>query len=190
MSMETNESEIIQDISRRLVEAQRKIRILDSIKWDESIKKDFFQKKAQKLPLVNRDYYLGKPLPFDAVEKQEEFRLILRDTINQLGQYSPVTRLIKRQCEEYCRAVQMLEARGTPSFSELSMELYGSPDDAFYSGGPRLSELGTLLFDVLTALDVQLQSDADMKRYTPQEAQVILESRLSSFFPSIPAKSP
>lgn len=188
MSMETNESEIIQDISRRLVEAQRKIRILDSIKWDESIKKDFFQNKAQKLPLVNRDYYLGKPLPFDAVEKQEEFRLIVRDTINQLGQYSPVTRLIKRQCEEYCRAVQMLEARGTPSFSELSMELYGSPDDAFYSGGPRLSELGTLLFDVLTALDVQLQSDADMKRYTPQEAQGILESRLSSFFSQHPGK--
>lgn len=188
MSTETSEAEVIKEISTRLVEAQRKIRILDSIKWDETIRQDFFKHKAQKLPAVNKDYYLNKPLPFDVADKQEEFRLILRDTNNQLGQYSPVTRLIKRQCDEYVRATQMLDARGTPSFSELSMELYGSPDDAFYSGGPRLSELGTLLFDVLTALDVQLQSEADLKRHTPQDAQQILEARLSLFFDQHPGK--
>lgn len=186
--VEANEAVAIQELSKRLVEAQRKIRILDSIKWDESIKQDFFNHKAQKLPAVDRDYYLTKPLPFDCVEKQEEFRGILRDTNNQFGQYAAVSRLIKRQCEEYCRAVQMLDARGTPTFSELSMELYGSPNDAFYPNGPRLSELGTSLFDVLTALDVQLQSEADIKRYTPQEAQQILEMRLGSFFDQHPNK--
>lgn len=188
MITEANESEVIKEISNRLVEAQRKIRILDSIKWDDTIEQDFFKNKTQKLPAVNRAYYLNKPMPFDVKEKQEEFRLILRDTINHLGQYSPVTRLIKRQCEEYSRATQMLDARGTPDFSEISMELYGSPHDAFYSGGPRLSELGTVLFDVLTALDVQLQSEADLKRYTPLEAQHILEQRLGSYFDRHPGK--
>ncbi|MDP1602574.1 MAG: flavohemoglobin expression-modulating QEGLA motif protein [Legionella sp.] len=188
MSTESSELVVIQELSKRLVEAQSTIRILDSIKWDDSIRRDFFRHKAQKLPEVDKNYYAGKPLPFDAHDKQEEFRLIIRDAQNQLGQYSPVTRLIKRQCEEYCRATQMLAARGTPAFSEFAKELYGSPDDAFYSGGPRLSELGTLLFDVLTALDVQLQSDADLKHYTPEQAQEILQSRLSAFFDQHPGK--
>ena len=110
-------------------------------------------------------------MPFDVHEKQEEFRIILRDAQNQLGQYSTVTRLIRRQCEEYSRAAQMLAVRGTPRFSELAMELYGSPYDVFYAGGPRMSEMGTLLFDVLTDLNVQLQSEADLKRHTPQQAK-------------------
>lgn len=188
MSGESEELSIIQGLSKRIIDAQSKIRILDSIKWDESIKKEFFRNKARRLPAVDQAYYQSKPLPFNSHEKQEEFRLILRDAQNQLGQYSAITRLIKRQCEEYSRAAYMLSVRGTPTFCELAMELYGSPDDAFYSGGPRLSELGTLLFDVLTALDVQLQSEADVKRHSPQVAQEILQERLSQFFIQHPGK--
>jgi len=80
----------------------------------------------------------------------------------------------------------MLAARGTPVFSEIAMELYGSPSDAFYTGGPRLSDLGALLFDVLTILDVKLQSEADVKRYTPQQAQQSLQTSLSAFFDQHP----
>ena len=188
MAEEPGELKIIQGLSQRIIDAQAKIRILDSIKWDETIKEDFFRHKAKRLPLVNQDYYNNKPLPFNAHEKQEEFRLILRDAQNQLGQYSAITRLIKRQCEEYSRAAHMLSVRGTPTFCELAMELYGSPNDAFYSGGPRLSELGTVLFDVLTALDVQLQSAADVKSFTPEAAQEILQARLSHFFLNHPGK--
>ena len=182
------ELQVIQDISTRIVDAQRKIRILDLIKWDDSVKQEFFRHKAQRLPAIDESYYQNKPLPFDAHDKMEEFRLILRDAQNQLGQYSPITRLIQRQCDEYRRAVQMLAARGTPVFSEVAMELYGSPNDAFYSGGPRLSELGALLFDVLTALDVQLQSEADVKRHSPQDAQKLLQTSLSAFFDQHPGK--
>ncbi len=188
MPIQAAELEIIQDISKRIVDAQRSIRILDLIKWDDKIKQEFFRHKGQRLPAVDAAYYQNKPLPFDASEKMEEFRVILRDAQNKLGQYSPITRLIQRQCDEYRRAVFMLAARGTPGFSEIAMELYGSPNDAFYGGGPRLSELGALLFDVLTALDVQLQSEADVKRHTPQEAQEKLQACLSSFFDQHPGK--
>jgi uncharacterized protein (TIGR02421 family) len=185
---ESVELSIIQELSQRIVEAQRKIRILDSIKWDDSIKQEFFKAKGKKLPYVDKAYYDNKPLPFDVKDKQEEFRIILRDAQNQLGQYSTVTRLIKRQCDEYSRAAQMLSLRGTPSFSEIAMELYGSPDDVFYAGGPRMSQMGTLLFDVLTTLKVQLQSEADVKRYTPIEAQEILQERLGHFFDKHPGR--
>lgn len=188
MTQKAAELVVIQELSQRLVDAQRSIRILDLIKWDDTVKKAFFRHKAQQLPAVDAAYYGNRPLPFNAVEKIEEFRSILRDTQNKCGQYSPITRLIKRQCEEYIRAVQMLEVRGTPKFSEIAMELYGSPNDAFYTGGPRLSDMGALLFDVLTALDVQLQSEADVKRHTPEEAQKVLQSALSKFFDQHPGK--
>ncbi|PJD96060.1 MAG: flavohemoglobin expression-modulating QEGLA motif protein [Legionella sp.] len=186
--LDSGELPIIQDLSRRIVDAQQQIRILDSIKWDETVRQDFFKHKGKKLPAVDKEYYKNKPLPFDVVDKQEEFRLILRDAQNQLGQYAPVTRLMRRQCEEYSRAAQMLALRGSPSFSELAMELYGSPNDVFYAGGPRMSQMGTLLFDVLSSLKVQLQSEADIKQYTPSQAQELLQERLGHYFNKHPNK--
>lgn len=182
MLEELIEQKIIHKLSIRLKKAQKKIRILDCIKWDESISRQFFKHKGGSLPAVNAAYYEKHPLPFDPEAKKEEFRAILRDAENQLGEYSPATRLIKRKCEEYIQTVHMLKHRGTPIFSELSKALYGSPDDVFYTAGPRLSDMGSILFNTLTALDVQLQSEADVKRHTPKEAQQILQERLSSFF--------
>jgi len=181
-----DELTVIQGLSKRIVEAQRQIRILDLIKWDDTIRLDFFSKRGKELPAVDTLYYQKRPLPFDVRNKQEEFRLILRDAQRQLGQFSPITRLIKRQCDEYIRAVHMLSVRGTAAFSEISMELYGSPHDAFYVGGPCLAELGAVLFDVLTTLDVQLKSDMDVKQYNPFQAQVLLQERLSYFFDKHP----
>ena len=182
MTVKTAEGSIIRALSERIVDAQRPIRLLDQVKWDDTVKRDFFRNKAHRLPKVDQNYYKKRPLPFDVVSKIEEFRGILRDTNNQLGEYSPVTRLIKRQCDEYIRALHMLESRGTPVFVELSKTLYGSPDDVFYMGGPRLSEMGGVLFDLLTTLDVQLVSDLDIPKYSPQEAKKILQKRLNEFF--------
>ncbi|MCX7091336.1 MAG: flavohemoglobin expression-modulating QEGLA motif protein [Legionellales bacterium] len=182
MTIKTEEGSIIKALSKRIVEAQRPIRILDQVKWDDTVKREFFRHKAKRLPNVDLHYYEKHPLPFEPNDKIEEFRGILRDAYNQLGEYSPVTRLIKRQCYEYMRAVRMLEARGTPVFNEMSKELYGSPDDVFYVGGPRLSEMGSVLFDLLTTLDVQLVSDLDIPKYSPHEAKTLLQSRLNAFF--------
>lgn len=182
MPIKTEEGSIIRGLSKRIVEAQRPIRILDQVKWDDKIKHEFFRHKGKRLPSVDVDYYEKRPLPYDVSSKIEEFRGILRDAYNQMGEYSPVTRLIKRQCYEYMRAVRMLEARGTPVFNELSKELYGSPDDVFYVGGPRLSEMGCVLFDLLTTLDVQLVSDLDIPKYNANEAKKLLQSRLNQFF--------
>ena len=182
MTIKTEEGSIIKALSKRIVEAQRPILILDQLKWDDTVKRDFFRHTPKRLPTVDLHYYEKHPLPFEPNDKIEEFRGILRDAYNQLGEYSPVTRLIKRQCYEYMRAVRMLEARGTPVFNEMSKELYGSPDDVFYVGGPRLSEMGSVLFDLLTTLDVQLVSDLDIPKYSPHEAKTLLQSRLNAFF--------
>jgi uncharacterized protein (TIGR02421 family) len=173
-------------ISKRLIEAQRKITILDSIKWIDEIQEDFFKHKCKKLPNIDKEYYDNRPLPYDVNDKIAEFQSIIRDTINKFGNFSPFTRLISERCQEYIRALQMLEVRGTPKFSEISIELYGSPKDCFYMGGPQLIDMGTLLFDLLTVLDNQLQNDTDEKKFTAEESRDILQKRLDAFFVGSP----
>lgn len=177
------EFEIVRELSDRLVTAQKPIRILDSIKWDDEVKAEFFKSKFKKLPPVNKEYYLEKsPLKFDVDSLILELRTIVRDSQRLLGQYTPITQLLRQRCDEYCRALMMLTHRGTPKFSEIAMELYGGPDDAFYPNGPKLSELGTILFSVLDELSVELYSDRDEKKYDAVEAMEILSKRLGDFF--------
>lgn len=176
------EHQIIRELSDKIVSAQEPIRILDAIKWNEEIKQEFFKNKCEKLPALDKDFYSKNPLGFDPNEKIAEFRNIIRETKNRLGEYSNITGLIESRCEDYCKAIHMLSARGTSLFSYLAMELYGSPDDAFYPTGPRLSELGVLLADTLKTLTLELKTEADEKRYSAMEAMVILQGRLSSYF--------
>lgn len=182
------ELNLIKLLSARIIEAQRAIRILDSIKWDERIKDEFFRGMGRELPKIDLNYYKSYPLVFKPKEKIEEFRGIIRDSTNQLGQYTPITRLIKRVCDDYIAAVQMIAVRGTPFFSQHACELYGHPNDVFYPGGPKLSDLGFTLFDLLTDLDLQLKTTADEKRHSAKEAQELLQSRLNLFFDQDPGR--
>jgi uncharacterized protein (TIGR02421 family) len=174
--------ERLSELSKRLIEAQRKITILDAIKWKDEIQADFFQHDCKKLPKIHKAYYEAMPLPYDVNHKKEEFRKIICDTQNSFGNFSPISRLIIYRCQEYIRALEMLAVRGTPEFSKIAIELYGSPTDAFYPGGPKLVEMGASLFELLNSLDVKLQTEADIKKYTAKEGQDILQHALSQFF--------
>ena len=56
----------IRTLSDRIVLAQTPIRVLDAVKWDDSIRQGFLKAKGKQMPEVNRDYYLGRPLSFDS----------------------------------------------------------------------------------------------------------------------------
>ena len=44
---------------------------------------------------------------------------------------NPVEGLLRRKCEEFILVVEMLAARGTHRFYELSRRIYGDPRDRF-----------------------------------------------------------
>ena len=48
MTVKTAEGSIIRALSERIVDAQRPIRILDQVKWDDTVKRDFFRNKAHR----------------------------------------------------------------------------------------------------------------------------------------------
>jgi uncharacterized protein (TIGR02421 family) len=173
----------IRELSDMIVAAQKPIRILDSLKWDNDIEEYFFNSKCKKLPIINQEYYQKKnPLLFDSNKKIEEFQEIDRCIRRKLGQYSGVGSILQRMCYEYSRVVVMLEARGTAKFTEISQELYGSSHDAFHVGAPTLKDLGILASGTLENISDQVQSTSDKERYTSEEAVLMLSKRLAGYF--------
>ena len=116
----------IRRFSDRLVEAQRPIRVLDAIKWDDTIEKAFFAAGCRQQPPVTRDYYGRRPLPFDPESKRQELLAIEDDVCHQLGDNHAAGRILTRMCQEYREVVDLLVQRGTPRFNILSENLYGS----------------------------------------------------------------
>ncbi len=177
--------ETLRQLSDRIVEAQRPIRILDSVKWGPEIRRAFFSGGCRELPAVDREYYRRcNPLDFDPAAKRAELRAIERDVSRNLGQLNPLSAIMRRICREYGTVVRMLEARGTPEFGLLSEELYGSASDVFHAGDPTLADLGSVMEQTL----VNLLQNASMreadKDISAGEAVEILNQRLLQAFPA------
>ena len=173
----------IRELSELIVSAQKPIRILDALKWDRSIKEYFFKHKSRQLPPINAEYYLKQnPLTFDPEQKKEEFYEIDRLIRRKLGQYSGVGSIMQRMCHEYVRVIEMLEARGTEKFTEISQELYGSSEDAFHVGAPTLKDLATLVSTALANIKDQVLTQDDEVKYTSAEVVKTLGERLSNYY--------
>jgi uncharacterized protein (TIGR02421 family) len=179
--------ELIRSLSDRLVEAQRPIRILDAIKWDDVIERAFFAARCRKLPPVTRDYYLSRPLPFDPERKRQEFLDIERDIRQRLGKYNAAGQIMTRRCAEYRQVLDLLVNRGTPTFGALSEHLYGSSADRFHAGNLNLADLGRTLATPLDNLSRDETLGAAEPVLNAREAVRLLSTRLAEFFqdPSI-----
>jgi uncharacterized protein (TIGR02421 family) len=172
----------IRTLSDRLVEAQQPIRILDAIKWDDEVERDFFSKGCRELPLVTQDYYNKRALPFDPEHKLQEFLDLERDLRRQLGEYNAPGQIMTRMCQEYREVVRMLAQRGTPAFGEISERLYGSASDSFHAGDPNLVELGHMLSETLDNLSHEAIFQGEDPSLEPQQVVEALAQRLAGYF--------
>ncbi|MDT8386304.1 MAG: flavohemoglobin expression-modulating QEGLA motif protein [Thiogranum sp.] len=171
----------ILELSNRIVAAQEPIRILDAIKWDDSIQQAFFSAGCRVQPAVNRDYYERLPLP-DTAALRSEFNAIDRAIMARLGRYNAAGNIMRRMCREYLRVLDMLEARGTPAFSEISQELYGRSGDAFHVGGPTLADLGLMLDESLRNIDEGMFLEQSARNIPAAQAVSLLQQRLDGVF--------
>ena len=142
--------EAVRTLSDRIVEAQRPIRILDAIKWNNGVRQAFFDSRCKNLPNVDVGYYRDHcALGFDPENKRAELHQIERDIYRQLGQLNPLAAIMRRTCREYQMVIRMLEARGSSAFSDLSQELYGASSDVFHAADPTVADLGIQMESVL-----------------------------------------
>ena len=179
-----NYLELVRELSDRIVEAQRPIRVLDAIKWGSSVRRDFFASDCKRLPEVDATYYQYKsPLEFEPAAARDQFHQIERDISRKLGQLNPLATIMRRICREYQTVIRMLEARGTSDFGAYSEELYGAATDVFHAGDPTLADLGTTMESTLTNL---LQNESMMepeKTISADRAVEMLNERLLGVFP-------
>jgi uncharacterized protein (TIGR02421 family) len=173
---------MVRALSERLVEAQRPIRILDAIKWDEDIEQAFFDKGCRELPPVSRDYYLNRPLPFDPEAKLHEFHQIERDLRRQLGEFNAAGQIMARMCQEYREVVHLLTHRGTRAFAEISERLYGSASDSFHAGDPNLADLGHMMSDILDHVSHESIFGQEEPVYDAAQTVEKLSGRLKDYF--------
>ena len=173
----------VKSLSDRIVKAQQPIRILDAIKWDDSIKQAFMQSGCKKMPQINAKYYSQRPLGFEPDEKKQEFHQIERDLMRKLGQLNPLSVLMRRICREYQDVVDMLEARGTSTFCDISQELYGSSQDVFHVGDPTIAQLGSMMEATLAQLLQQDFLAEEAKTISAKDAVEILNEKIEQVFP-------
>jgi uncharacterized protein (TIGR02421 family) len=173
---------LIRTLSDRLVEAQRPIRILDALKWDDDVERAFFAAGARKLPPVTVDYYRRRPLPFDPGAKRRELRDLERDVRRRLGRYNPAGQIIIRMSEEYREVIDLLVQRGTRQFAVLAERLYGGSADCFHAGDLNLADLAQMMSRTLDNIDDGGQADHDEPRMDGTEAVRVLSTRLAAYF--------
>jgi uncharacterized protein (TIGR02421 family) len=178
----TRQQARVRSLSDRLVEAQRPIRILDSLKWDDDVEAAFFAAGARSLPPVGLEYYGRRPLPFDPDAKRLEFRTLERDVRRRLGKDHPAGRIMVRMCEEYRQVVELLLHRGTPQFAVLAKQLYGGPSDSFHAGEASLADLARMMSSTLDNLAQENAHPREEPALDGAEAVRVLAARLADFF--------
>lgn len=181
----TPQQQTIRELSDQLVEAQQPLRILDAVNWDDAVKADFFASGESRLPRVDADYYAQRDLGFDPEAKRQELLDLELRIRRKLGEYSPAGAIMRRMCREYGEVVQMLAARGTPTFSLLSRELYGSPLDAFHAGEPTLADFGQMMAETLGEIDRSGLLQPEPRTIRGADAVSMLQTRLAESMPDV-----
>ena len=165
-------------LSDRLMQLQGPIRILDAVNWDRGVKETFFKHGCERNPQIDAAYYQQKSLGFNPEKLRHELAELQRDIVRQLGRLNPASQLMSRACREYRDVVRMIEARGTDEFHELSVELFGHPDDVFHANEPSLSELATMLQSPLDSLLASDTMPEEKKSINAADAVQILQQQL------------
>lgn len=171
----------IKSLSDEIVRAQAPIRILDAIKWHPSIKEKFFEQNFKEQPQITPEYY-HQSVNQDWSKMRQQFHVIKREITKQLGQFNPVGQLMRGTCSEYLRVLHMLEARGTPEFSLISQELYGSASDVFHVGDPTIANLGVMMAEALGEMSKNQSLAEEPRTIDAQTAIDILQIELDKYF--------
>lgn len=169
-------------LAQRIVEGQRPIHVLNSIKWSPEVFERFRDSGWREPPRITAEDYERQSVGFDAQAKIEEFRTIEADARTQLGEGDAIGKILSRTAGEYADVVEMLLARGTPRFYELSRQLYGSAKTTFSDRVTRVRDVALDMYEILTNLDEQVLGPQPVRDIPADQAVEVLNQRLNIVF--------
>lgn len=174
--------EKLKSLSKRIVEAQKPIRILNSIRtspeWDADLVKSGFKD----LPKNTREHYEKIPLGFDPVEKALELKLLKNEITMTLGAGDELGAHLQKLCDEYILVVEMLKNRGRADFYRFSRDLYGSPKDCFAQDLNTISDMAHLLYSILSGIGPSLPEVTYPDDVTAEQVVGTLNQRFGEYF--------
>jgi uncharacterized protein (TIGR02421 family) len=170
----------IKELSDRIVVAQKPVKVLSAINWDNEVKQEFFATGFKEQPKIDRNYYLERDIRLEPETTRQEFRAIEADIVGKLGPVAPAGILMRFMCEQFRLTVDMLEARGTEQFSQIASLLYGTPKDVFHAGGPSISDLAAQMRHVLEGMTVQSTDERDERNIDGARAVEILREQVDA----------
>lgn len=100
-----------------------KIEILDKLRWPLSIRNKFIRNWNKGQPQLPKIKYPKHSL--------KEKRKTLTSIVKACNNSDPLSQMLKETAESFHDSLLMIEAIGTKRFCELSLKLYGSPNDTF-----------------------------------------------------------
>lgn len=174
----------IKILSEQIVEAQRPIRVLDSLKWPAHVNEALVKSNYKDLPkLIPEDYINAAPLSYDPEKKQAELHEIKLKIEKELSNEDPLRHLLQHITEQYSDVVEMLNHRGKKRFWELSRKLYGSPRDPFYQQDYTVAHLGRDLNKTLNKIsNDELGGEKNFKNKNAEEVVDTLNERFHNVF--------
>ncbi|MCP5356635.1 MAG: flavohemoglobin expression-modulating QEGLA motif protein [Pseudomonadales bacterium] len=173
----------VKNLSDRLIALQKPIRILDAIKWPARFEREFLASGGASLPPVDRGYYERVALNFKADPLRDEFKALRSEVRRELGQDDGLGSILRDTVDQYLLVIDLLEARGTPQFGQISRELYGSAADKLRGDRKSLRKLGEKLCQIFSLPAAEHISRPYGKTIPAPDAVQILQQRLTPYFP-------
>jgi uncharacterized protein (TIGR02421 family) len=178
----TTYKEKVKRLSQRIVEAQKPIRILDTIKWDPSVEHELKKGKFRHMPKIGPEEYAKIELGYDPKAKLEELADVAKDIESALGAGDAIGKLLKSITEQYMDVVRMIQARGTKEFWTVSKRLYGSPKDCLLDGKSTILQMGQLMYSILNGIDEKEIGPPYPEEHQASEVVAELNSRFKKYF--------
>jgi uncharacterized protein (TIGR02421 family) len=176
-------------LADRLAGLTRHLRVLDAVRWSAPVEETFLAQGCRELPPVDRDFYATRRLPFIPGQLHEALRELETDILSRLGPTHAASRLMLPRCRQAREVIDLLVARGTPRFSQLSARLYGRSDDPLHGGSARsLHDFAERLAGLAGAALGDAELFREEQSLEATEAARRLAGRLGEYFGGDPVK--
>jgi uncharacterized protein (TIGR02421 family) len=170
--------DFLRSITSAIHEAQKPVRILRGIAWDERVSRDFFASGAKHLPSPSY------AVRIDAAQVVARFREIRARLLGG----AEIERFLRDTCDSYEIAARMLAAVGTRDFYRYSCDLYGRPSSAGSDGKTTNLMLARHFDAVITQYADKPLGDPVTVMLSAEQAADRLSRKLRRFFVDHPIR--
>ena len=109
--------EIVAQLAGRIVEAQRPIRVLQALRWDNSVEEQFFKSRPRELPQGRRRVLRRRSTSASTrAPRPKSSRRSRATSTASSARRDAIGHIMMTTALEYRDVVRMLAARGTPNF--------------------------------------------------------------------------